>query len=210
MLSYFRRSWEESWGKKSVSIFFSFWRLFLCLSKIFLIASTEPLVVYLFLILLLLLSWATATTKTSVHYLLSPASPCPEGLSINNLHSVLLTLLPSHLLVDLNLRWFCSGKNSAFWNFLPASLPHPSQALLCLQEFPIRQFCLAPLSVPALPHRVAMLYNSRRHHSLVLYGIWNGMSWDIATLWHQVVTRVICHLLAQKKYQPRDFHYPGH
>ena len=56
-------------------------------------------------------------------------------------------------------------KKSAFWNFLPSPIPHPSQASLCLREFPIIQSCLAPLSSPAPPLRAARLYSSRKHHS---------------------------------------------
>ena len=52
------------------------------------------------------------------------------------------------------------GKKISLWNFL-----HPSQASLHLQEFPIIQFCLAPFSAAAPPHRAAILHSSRRQHS---------------------------------------------
>lgn len=46
---------------------------------------------------------ANATQFIISVYYLSTASSCPEALSMNDLHSVLLTLLPSHPLLGLNL-----------------------------------------------------------------------------------------------------------
>lgn len=105
---------------------------------------------------------ANATPKISVSYL-STASACPEALPISDLHSGLLTLLPSQPLLDLNVYYVSSGQSSSFCNFLPVPSAAPESGLTVSPGASHRTGLPGtPVGTP-LPHRAAVLRSCRQH-----------------------------------------------